>query len=118
MAFARERVTKNCTYYYMVANYRVDGKVKQRTLYLGITRPFKKGSEDEKEYLDCFQEGRSFIIRLTFPPKGKIWKRLIEEDEEDVGKPGFWLIEGWKDIQEREEKLKLKRASKQRCAND
>lgn len=117
MAFVREKVTKNRTYYYMVANYRVDGKVKQRALYLGITRPFKKGSEDEKEYLDCFQEGGSFIIRLTFPPEGKIWKRLIEEDLEDLedaGKPGFWLIEGWKDIQEREEKLKLKRQTKVR----
>ncbi len=112
MAFVRERVTKNRTYYYMVANYRVNGKVKQNILYLGITRPFKKGSEDEKEYLDCFQGGGSFIIRLTFPRKREGY------EGEDVGEPGFWLIEGWRDIQEREEKLKLKRASKQRCAND
>ena len=93
MAFVRERVTKNRTYYYMVANYRVDGKVKQRTLYLGITRPFKKGSEDEKEYLDCFQKGGSFIIRMTFASKRE------GMEAEDVEQPGWWLIEGWKDIQ-------------------
>jgi len=49
MAFIRERVTKSRTYFYMVANYRIDGKVKQNTLYLGIERPFKKGSEEEKK---------------------------------------------------------------------
>ncbi|GAI11352.1 unnamed protein product [marine sediment metagenome] len=118
MAFVREKVTKKRTYYYIVANYRVNGKVIQNILYAGVTRPWKRGSVEEKEWLESFQEGRSGIIKLTFPPEGKIWKRLIEEDEEDVGKPGFWLIEGWKDIQEREDKLKLKRASKQRCAND
>ena len=108
MAFIREKVTKNRIYYYMVANYRVDGKVKQNTLYLGIERPFKKGSDDEREYLDCFQEGGSFIIKLTFPSKRE------GQDDDEVGQPGFWLIEGWKDIREREEKLKLKRQTKVR----
>jgi len=108
MAFVREKVTKNRTYYYMVANYRVDGKIKQNSLYLGITRPFKKGPEDEKEHLDCFQNGGSFVIQLTFASKRE------GIDAEDVGKPGWWLIEGWKDIQERGEKLKLKRQTKVR----
>ncbi len=103
MAFVREKVTKNRTYYYIVANYRVNGKVIQNILYAGVTRPWKRGSVEEKEWLESFQEGRSGIIKLTFLRKRE------GLDDEDVGIPGFWLIEGWKDIQEREEKLKLKR---------
>lgn len=120
MAFVREKVTKNRTYYYLVANHRVDGKVLQDTLYLGIKRPFKEGSQDEKEYLDCFQSGGSFVIKLCFPEGSKKWREMLELTEVEVlkqsGGCGWWLHECWKDIQEREEKLKLKRASKQRCA--
>ena len=61
MAFVREKVIKNRTYY-MVANYQLDGKVKQNILYLSIMRPFKIGSENEKEYLDCLQTGAISLL--------------------------------------------------------